>query len=268
MSESTALSTETASASDWVATLRASQERLVALASTVDEGVLVGPSYDTEWTVAQVFSHLGSSAEIFTHYFEAGANGTEVPGSDAAHPIWDAWNARTPLQQRDDSLVANETLVARIEALSPAEAEAFQLNLFGMDLDLAGFVRMRLSEHAVHTWDIAVAVDPTATLTPDVVDLLIDGVGQTAGWSGKPSSQPYTVRVDTVAPARAFLIAVGDAVTLETIEGDAAADGQIALPAEALFRLVYGRLDPDHTPPVNETGSRGLSDLRLAFQGF
>lgn len=268
MSENTALRADTASASDWVATLRASQARLVAVASSLDESTLGGPSYDTEWTVAQVLSHLGSSAEIFTLYFQAGANGTEVPGSDAAHPIWDAWNARGPLQQRDDALAANETLVAHLEGLSPTAEEAFQLTLFGMDLDLAGFARMRLAEHAVHTWDVAVSLDPTATLTSDVVDLLIDGVGQVASWSGKPTPEPYTVRIDTEAPTRSVLVSVGDAVTLEPADGDSASDGQVSLPGEAFIRLVYGRLDPDHAPPVTESGTRGLDDLRRVFQGF
>ena len=31
--------------------------------------------------------------------------------------------------------------------------------------------------------------------------------------------------------------------------GGAAADGETSTPAEALLRLVYGRLDPAHTPP-------------------
>ena len=33
---------------------------------------------------------------------------------------------------------------------------------------------MRVGEHAVHTWDIAVALDPKATVAADAVDLLID----------------------------------------------------------------------------------------------
>jgi hypothetical protein len=37
------------------------------------------------------------------------------------------------------------------------------------------------------------------------------------------------------------------------------------LPAESLVRLVYGRLDPDHTSPVVGPGS--LDDLRPVFPG-
>ena len=47
-----------------IAALRNSHERLAALAAAVTDAQLTGPSYDKDWTVAQVFSHLGSGAEI------------------------------------------------------------------------------------------------------------------------------------------------------------------------------------------------------------
>jgi hypothetical protein len=39
------------------------------------------------------------------------------------------------------------------------------------------------------------------------------------------------------------------------------------LPAEAFVRLVYGRLDPDHTPASVVTDGGLLSLLRAAFPG-
>lgn len=46
-------------------------------------------------------------------------------------------------------------------------------------------------------------------------------------------------------------------------------DSRVVLTSEALLRLVYGRLDVDHTPSgITETGERGLADLRQVFQGF
>ncbi len=40
----------------------------------------------------------------------------------------------------------------------------------------------------------------------------------------------------------------------------------MTLPAEAFVRLVYGRLDAAHTPPVDTDGV-SLDDLRAAFPG-
>jgi hypothetical protein len=41
----------------------------------------------------------------------------------------------------------------------------------------------------------------------------------------------------------------------------------VRLPAEAFLRLVYGRLDPDHTPPVSPQDVE-LGTLRAMFPGF
>lgn len=44
---------------------------------------------------------------------------------------------------------------------------------------------------------------------------------------------------------------------------------RIRMPAEAVLRLVYGRLDPDHTPPVDSlSGTIDLGILRATFPGF
>jgi len=41
----------------------------------------------------------------------------------------------------------------------------------------------------------------------------------------------------------------------------------VVLPAEALLRLVYGRLDPAHTPE-SVVDTNALATLRRAFPGF
>jgi hypothetical protein len=41
----------------------------------------------------------------------------------------------------------------------------------------------------------------------------------------------------------------------------------LRLPAEAFVRLVYGRLDPDHTPPAVQADPDLLDKLRSTFPG-
>ena len=48
----------------WIAVLRNSHERLASLVSPLTPEQLRGPAYPTEWSIAQVLSHLGSGAEI------------------------------------------------------------------------------------------------------------------------------------------------------------------------------------------------------------
>jgi hypothetical protein len=150
------------------------------------------------------------------------------------------------------------------------ERARLHLKLFGMDIDTTGFARLRVGEHAVHTWDVLVALDPAATLAPDAVALLIDALEQVAARSAKPDGQQRTIRVSTTDPERQFILATGDEVTLTPVDGDAPPEpgaAELRLPAEALIRLVYGRLDEAHTPPT-ETAGVELDDLRQIFRGF
>ena len=48
----------------WIGALRTSHDRLVELVRELDDDALQRQSMASEWTVAQVLSHLGSSAEI------------------------------------------------------------------------------------------------------------------------------------------------------------------------------------------------------------
>jgi len=263
----------------WIDALRHSHDRLRTLAEPVTAGQLQRRSYAREWSIAQVFSHIGSQSEVFGLFLDAGLNGQDAPGRDAFPPIWDAWNARSPQAQAADAVVADAVLVGRIESLDAGQRDRFRLELFGMDLDMAGLLRMRLGEHAIHTWDVAVALEPAATVAPDAVALLVDALGQLVTRSGKPDGRQLRLLVSATSPQRRFILESGEAVTLEPAESaeslpelrlpDAGAQSlpELRLPAEALVRLVYGRLDAAHTPAV-EAREVDLDELRRIFPGF
>jgi uncharacterized protein (TIGR03083 family) len=256
----------------YIAALRNSHERLGLLIEAMSEEQLTGQSYDRDWTVAQVLSHLGSGAEIALLMLEAALTGPPVD-RDAMAPIWDAWNAKTPRQQAADCLPANKAHIKRLEGLTGAELDGISIDFFGTKLDAAGLVRMRLSEHAVHTWDVAVSLDPAAEVAPDAVELLMAQLPMLAGWTGKADGEPFRLRLRGTEPGADFVLEVADKVTLGAWPGEgpagATADGQVQMPAEALLRLVYGRLDPGHTPPVEISGDRGLLDrARAALPGL
>ncbi len=256
----------------WIDALRRSHDALRANVEPLDEDRLRQRSYCSEWSIAQVLSHLGSGAEIFGLFLDAGLAGAEPPGPDAFAPIWQAWNERGPLAQATDALAADETLVKRLESLSPGERDRIRLQLFGMDLDVTGLAKLRLGEHAVHSWDVAVALDPSVTVAADSVSLLIDNVAPLIGRAGRPAASPQRIHVSTTSPDREFVLDTGEPVGLEpaadATSANGAADGPaLRLPAEALLRLVYGRLDPGHTPPVEAAGV-DLDALRQVFPGF
>ncbi len=254
-------------AGPWVRALRASHDRLSGIVGTLDAAGLRKQSYDSEWSIAQVLSHLGSGAEIFLLNLEAGLAGGDPPGQEAFARIWDTWNARSPEEQASQSVAVNEALVSRVESLSAEQLAAFRVSMFGMDLDITGVLRMRLSEHAVHTWDVAVAVDPAARVSADAVALLIDGVPPMIGWMGKKAAEPAVIAITTTGPERGFTLDTGG-VTL-TPGLPESPSGSLELTAEALLRLVSGRLDESAVAPGEVRASNvDLAALRAVFPGF
>jgi uncharacterized protein (TIGR03083 family) len=243
--------------------LRSSVQRLRDLAAPMSEQELTAGAYPTEWTVAQVLSHLGSGAVIMQRRLEDALARQDTP-DDFAPGVWDTWNAKGPVAQRDDALAADAALLARIEAVPSDTRKDFALAMGPMTLGFAQFVGMRLNEHAFHTWDIEVVADPAATIPVPVAALVVDNLELVARFTGKPTGDTTTITVATTGPERYFTVELTpDGVVLTPATATASPD--VRLPAEAFARLVYGRLDAEHTP-AGEHGS-ALDTLRRLFPG-
>jgi uncharacterized protein (TIGR03083 family) len=255
-----------ANAQLWIGALRRSHDQLQALVEPLDAAQLRSRAYPSQWSIAQVLSHLGSGSQVFDRFIDSGLTGAPPPGIDVMQPIWDEWNAKTPDAQAADGLDSDDALVKRLESLTPDELERFHLSMFGMELDVAGLCRLRLSEHTLHTWDVAVALDPAATLNPDATALLIDGVAMMGNRGVNPGGEPLRLQINTTSPARSFALEAGEAVSFS--EGPMSApDAEVVIPSEALIRLLAGRLDPDHTPPIVVHGIE-LDRLRQMYPGY
>jgi uncharacterized protein (TIGR03083 family) len=251
-----------------IGVLRNSHERLAGLARPLTPEQLRAQSYDTDWTIAQVLSHLGSGAEIATLSLAAALGGGGL--DQGAFPaIWDTWNNRTPEMQAADALTWDSEYVSRLEQLTGEELDSIRLDFVGRQLDAAGLVRLRLSEHAIHVWDVAVSVDPGASVADDAILPVMEQITQLFQFVAKPQGDAFRVRLRTTAPEGDYLLDVGESVTLSdwAEAGAPEVDGEIQLPAEALLRLFYGRLDPDHTPAYTAEGIE-LDRLRAVFPGF
>jgi uncharacterized protein (TIGR03083 family) len=257
----------TPSADVLLAALRNSRARLVDAATPLSAEQVRQPSYDTEWTIAQVLSHLGTGSIFFKFILEAGLAGEPAPGIDVMRPIWDEWNAKSPDDQARDAIEADGELMAAFEALDAEQRDSWHLDFFGTDRDFAGLLQMRLGEHSVHTWDFVVALQPKALLAPDAVDVLIDSLEPLVARAGKPLDRQLVIGVETDSPSRNFVLTVdAEGATLEPLDARFEADRLLALPAEAFVRLVYGRLDPEHTPLGVDAAA--LEELRPVFPGF
>jgi len=245
--------------------LRTSVGRLRGIVEPLADDAIVESAYPTEWTIAQVMSHLGSGAVILQRGLEDQLAGSTTP-DDFAPGVWDEWNARTPRAQVDDGLAADRAFLAALDAVSAEQREAFSFAMGPLSVDFDGFVGLRLNEHAFHTWDIEVTLDAAATIPTMIAERVVDNLGLITRFTAKPSDGPATIDIRTTAPQRHFTLELtADGAVLAPAAGDTSA-ADLELPAEALARLVYGRLDPAHAPAF--VGSLALVErLRAAFPG-
>ncbi len=224
---------------------------------------LTASAYPSEWTVADVLSHLGSAAVIMRRRAELAVTGGEMDEAFAPS-VWDEWNAKMPAAQAADLVVADRALTEHLASLTPTDRASFHFAMGPIELGFDGFVRMRLAEHAIHVWDIEVAFDRSATIGSEAAGVVIDGLAVVAQYSGKPTGGTQQATIHTTDPARDIRLVLGPGQVLLDA-GSATATPDLELPAEAFIRLVYGRLDADHTPTLS--GTADLEVLRAVFPG-
>ena len=244
--------------------LRTSVSRLRSVVQSLSDAQLEMAAYPSKWTIAHVLSHLGSTAVILSRPYEDALAGRETP-PEFLQSVRDTWSAKSPREQASDSLEADRDFLDGLDGLSPEDRARFKFVMGPIALDFDSFVYFRLNEHLVHSWDIDVAFDPSATLSAHAVPFVVDNLDLAASYSGQSTASEHLVHVRTTDPRRDLAFSFGaDGVAIGPCEPVDRPD--LVLPAEALIRLVYGRLDPEHTPPVE--GDSDLDELRRTFTGF
>jgi uncharacterized protein (TIGR03083 family) len=249
---------------DALGALQASVERLARLVGPLDDEV-VTPAYPSAWTIADVMSHLGSGAVIWQRRLDDALAGRDTP-SDVRERVWSEWNGKSPRAKVDDAIVVDAAFTVQLRATGEQERSAVTIRFGPIDFHWDQIVGARLNEHVLHEWDVAVALDAGALLAADGTELVVDNLELIARYTAKPASPPGQMTIATFEPARWFALSVTpDEVTFGPAE--AVPDPTLTLPAEAFIRLVYGRLDPDHTPS-SVVGDRVVLDqLRRIFPG-
>jgi uncharacterized protein (TIGR03083 family) len=254
--------------------LRASHDELATLAGRLRPADLTRVSYAREWTVAQVYSHLGSGAEIGLAAVHIALDGGVAPPDP--EPIWARWNAKTPEAMANDFVDADDRYLASVAALDDATRGRLRVPFHVNLVDLATYLTLRLTEHTLHNWDIRVTFDPDATLAapavPALIEIMLDGAAEASDRTTAGRLAPAELVITTVEPDGRYLLTIDDGLSLRLLNERQAGRpgaGRLDLPTEALMRLVSGRLDPDHTPARTVAEGRPtLDDLRALFPGY
>jgi uncharacterized protein (TIGR03083 family) len=261
------------SADTVIAALRTGYDDLAGSVSGLSDDDLARPSGAAEWDISQVLSHLGSGAEITRATLRAALDGQANPGFEFNQSVWDKWNAMTRRERADGFLQVNQTLLALYESLDAATRENLRIDLgfLPAPVDLTTATRMRLSEFALHSWDVRVGLDEHATLAPEAVaNLLHQGLDLLA-WTSKPEQlgdRQLVLQLTTTDPGSVSTLRLETPISVDS-EVPERPDGTLTLPAEAWLRLVAGRLSPRHTPAaIVTTGAADLALLRRVFPGY
>lgn len=249
---------------DAVNALSSSAERLGRLVQPLGDAVS-GRAYPSGWTVADVVSHIGSGAVIFQRRLDDALTGHDPP-QDLNQQVWAEWDAKSPRAKAEDGLAADAAFVARLESTSADERAAVQLAMGPMQLGWEQFVGLCLNEHLLHEWDIAVSLDPDATLADDGTGLVIDNLGLIASFTARPQEPSRTITIHTFGPERWFAVTVAPG-GVEFSRAAPVAERTLAMPAEAFIRVVYGRLDPEQTPASVVGDADALAQMRQIFPG-
>jgi uncharacterized protein (TIGR03083 family) len=256
-----------------IAALRTGHDSLAALVLKLSDEDLARPTGAAEWDVAQVLSHLGSGAEITRATVQAALDGEPNPGREFNQTVWARWNAMSRRDQADGFVEWNTTLIELFESMDADTRENLRVDIgfLPAPVDVATTARLRLSEFALHSWDVRVAFDADAALAPESAGPLLEGTGDLLGWIGKAEQlqgKVAVIEVNTTQPSSVFALRLGDQISVDR-DVPQRPDGTLTLPAEAWLRLVAGRLAPGHTPSgVSTTGAADLDLLRRVFPGY
>jgi uncharacterized protein (TIGR03083 family) len=253
-----------------IAALRTEHDQLAALVPTLTDDQLARLSGAAAWPVSQVLSHLGSAGELTLAGLDAALGGPPVP-PDRNQSVWDRWNALSPREQANGFLAQDARTHAAFEALTSEQRDTLELSLgfLPAPISVTTYAGMRLNEAAQHGWDVRVTFDRDATVNADsgavLVEHLAGGLGFMLGFAGKAAEAPEHAVLDVADSG--YSLVIDDSVAMVASAGQPTAT--FHGPAEAVIRLIGGRLKPEHTSPgTTVTGNITLEDLRRVFPGY
>lgn len=250
----------------WLVALQTASNDLHRLVDGLSVKDLSRRSFADEWTVAQVLSHLGSGAEICAELVRRGLAGEDKgPQRDQIVPIWERWNALGPAEQRDHWKRADSAHLDLLAGITVDQEGSLRVPYFAGPMDLTTYLGYRLSEHAVHGWDIAAAYDPSATVGH--LDLVWGRIDMIASrfYDDATRDRLASQQISLSHGDRQDRLDIADEVHIGH-DSDPDAPSTVTATTDVLTRLVYGRLREEDRLQI--TGPASRDDLTQLFPGF
>ncbi len=252
-----------------IAALRTNHDGLEGLVKRLSREQLASQSGATEWTVADVLSHLGSGAELTLVRLAPAVAGEAIPEIDS-QSVWDRWNAMSPEEQASGFLEHHAAVVSLLESLDGEQRKTITVDLGFLPepSSLETFVGMRLNETSAHAWDVRVAFDSDAGIEARSAELVAEHLAGGLGFMLDFAARPQSLKEPAKLALDGYGISFAETVNL-TIGSPEDATATFQGPLEAAVRMLSGRLRPEFTPDgVEVTGNVSLDDLRPVFPGY
>jgi uncharacterized protein (TIGR03083 family) len=251
-----------------IVSLRQHHDHLTEVVDGLDDEQLVAPSGASEWRICDVLSHLGSGSEIMLRPLAAAVADTDASHGDN-QAIWDRWNAMTPREQAQGFVDHGAVLVETLESLTPSQRDTVTIRRPRLPepVGLEVAAGMRLSEMAQHTWDVAVGLDPAATVDDAAAALMLTLLSDHLSFMLDLTAKPDTLSGPSEVAAGDWTLVIDQSVRLAPTGSNPLAT--FTGTTESFYRLLGGRLTERHTPAGTAiTGSVTLDDLRRVFPGY
>jgi uncharacterized protein (TIGR03083 family) len=218
---------------DQLHALHASVERLRAIVESLEPSQLTEPAYPSEWTSADTLSHLGSGAVIMRSTLDSVVGGAAV-AEGFNQSVWDEWNAKLPTDQAADLIAADHAFLERVGSLTEEQQASVQFPFGPMSLGLAEALGMRLNEHALHTWDVEVMLDPAAVVSEQSAAVVLGSLPMLVRFAAKDDGVERDLTIRTSEPTHEFVLTSGTGGVSLT---PGAGEGPVFdLPAESFVR--------------------------------
>ncbi len=261
---------------------QAAAEQLTQYLQTLSVEAWCHPSACEAWEVRDVVAHLTWGAELYAGAIARGMQGDTSPLEDSPPPgtltraELSALIAQRSIAYREslgEHLLATFTarhdhLQRLLESFSPQDWEKPCAHPVGLR-PAHWFLTARLTELAMHAWDIWSRRDPTRPLFAASVPLFLERLPGIVARNARPDTllrAPlcYRFAVTGAVPSQHDIVLEGDAVRMEPA-GTTAADVRCQCDTETFVLLMYGRLTPQTAVARGRLVVEGARDPMATF---